>query len=179
MLLALFFLIACGGCAQEQSRPEPHYVQAQGIFAAVSAEDLVLARELAREMDGSALQPASDDSQEHLDRVHGAMGFLTVAEDRLEGAQAVAGIGLGCGGCHAQLRVAQGPTGVGLNGAWTALWRGDFTGSLAASHACAAERGVPLEEARPDTAGELDAAQGFALLLAGGSDCAPQEGSVP
>jgi hypothetical protein len=179
MLLALFFPLACGGCFQEQARPDPHYVQAQAIFAAVAAEDLVVAKALARELDGSALSPAPEGTQEHLDRLHSAIGFLYVAEDRLEGADGVAGIGQGCGGCHAQLGVAQGPVGVGVNGAWTGLWRGDFDGSLAASQACAAKRGVPLEQGRPDTADELDAAGAFALLLGQGDDCAPMGSGAP
>lgn len=179
MLLALFFPIACGGCAQEPPRPEPHYVQAQAIFTAVAADDLMLAREFARELDGGALSPTSVETQEHLDRVHSGIGFLYVAEDRLEGAQAVAAIGQGCGGCHAQLGVAQGSVGVGVSGAWTGLWRGDFAGSLAASQACARARGVPLEQGLPDTAEELDAAGAFAVLLGQGGDCAPMGEEAP
>lgn len=173
MLLALFFLLGCGGCAQESPRPERHYAQAEALFAAVSMGDLELARELAREMEGKGLDLSPAGTQEHLDRVHGGIGLLFVAEDREEAAAGVAGIGQGCGGCHAQLGVAQGPVGEGLQGAWTGLWRGSFSQSLAASTACSELRGVSLGGDRSDTAAELDAAGAFAELLAAGGGCAP------
>ncbi len=173
MVLALFFLVACGGCAPVEAPPVQHYAQAEALFRAVSVGELELARELGREMEAAGLDPAPPDTQEHLDRVHSGVGFLFVAEDRVEAADAVAAIGAGCGGCHAQLGVAGGPVGEGLSGAWTGLWRGDWPASLAASEACSGARGQALGKDRPDTAGEYDAQGAFAEVLGWEGGCAP------
>lgn len=173
MVLALFFLLACGGCAPTDPPPVQHYAQAEALFRAVSMGQLDLARELAREMEGPGLDPAPPDTEAHLDRIHSGVGFLFVAEDRVEAADGVAAIGAGCGGCHAQLGVAQGPAGEGLAGAWTGLWRGDGSSSLAASQACAGARGQALGQDRPDTAGVLDAQGAFAEVLGWEGGCAP------
>lgn len=101
MLLALLAL-ACR-CAPPEGGPRGHYAAMAEVHAALVAGDLEGVRERSRALDGGAIaeRAAADPAlAEHLDRLHGAVGFAIAATDLEDAATAAAVMGRACGGCH-------------------------------------------------------------------------------
>lgn len=164
--LAIFW--GCGGCASEPPARSVHYLQADALYHAVLADDPELAQELARGMEGEGLEGSPDTLVHHLDRVHGGLGFLMVAEDRLEAGEAIVGMAAGCGGCHA----AQGVALREGAGAWERLWRGDLAGAAELAGVCADREGL---EVGPDTGeGEGPSLLALEAVVGAGVDCRAQ-----
>lgn len=105
MLLALLALLALAcRCAPPEEAPRGHYAAMGAVHAAAVAGDLEAVRERSRQLDGGAIaeRAAGDPAlAEHLDRLHGAVGFAIAATDLEDAATAVAVMARACGGCHA------------------------------------------------------------------------------
>ena len=184
MLGFLAILVACRGCGEPP--PPPAFDPADHYGGVFSARDAVIGGEVGalaeagRAIDATLPEELPAQAQLAVDRMHGAAGFLVVAEDLEEGADAVVELGRACGECHRAMgrafeasRLVDGLAAPGSHAeaadqAWAALVAGDD----AALHAALARFDAALGPAQDPLAprAEEPPADAYAGVL---TRCAP------
>jgi hypothetical protein len=109
--LAALVALAVWRCRSEPASPEvevvfAHYAGWDALVAAAGKGDRERAREIAYDLTGGPEVEVPDGpAADALDTVSGALGFVTVAEDRAELLEAIGVAARGCDECHVALGV--------------------------------------------------------------------------
>lgn len=193
MIIVLAFMLACRGCAEQSPPPafdpQDHF---GGVFEARDAVirgDLAALPEAGRSIDATLPAKLPEAAQAAVDKIHSAAGFLVVAEDVDEGADAVVELGLACGDCHRAMgrsfdaaKLVDGLEAPGSHAeaaefGWAALVAGDAA-QLEQALARLAELEPAAEDPVDPDAAELSPPQAYAAALARCSGCHAERGVV-
>lgn len=104
-MLWLLFACTCADPTPEgPAGPAPHYAGAEALLPALRAGRPEAVAAAAAALEGDAAAPDASapnpEAQAALDRLHGALGLLQIAEDLPEAADAAAVLAVSCGRCH-------------------------------------------------------------------------------